>query len=196
MFASIVFTDVEPSLIKPRNAETLALSLSKFFGLTNLSAQALLSESFRNALAVSVYLAAAELYGGGARFIILDDVTSSFDAGHQFMMMEIIKTNFARPGKPNGPQVIILSHDTLLEKLFNKNGNGTGWQHIQLEGTAQTTIQPYTAGSTQLRDKTNALLNAGQVQDGALRLRFYLEQRVLEIIEKLKDSCANRLRDG
>jgi energy-coupling factor transporter ATP-binding protein EcfA2 len=186
LFKSIVFADVEPSLVKPQGAETLALSLSRFFGLADLSAQALLSESFRNALAVSVYLAAAQLYGAGSRFIILDDVTSSFDAGHQFMMMQIIKSNFARPGNPAGPQVIILSHDTLLEKLFNKNGNGTDWQHIRLEGTAQTAILPHTADSTQLRDKTVALLSAGQVQDGALRLRFYLEQRLLEIIGKLK----------
>lgn len=186
LFASIVATDVEPSLVKQRGAEALSLALSKFFGLNNLSAQALLSESFRNALAVSVYLAAAQLYGGAARFVVLDDVTSSFDAGHQFMMMEIIKSSFARPGNPGGPQVVILSHDTLLEKLFNKNSGGTDWNHIRLEGTARTEILPHTMDSTQVRDKTKALLNAGQVQDGAFRLRFYLEQRLLEIIGKLK----------
>ena len=68
--------------------------------------------------------------------MMLDDVTSSFDAGHQFHLMEVIRTQFARPGQADGPQVILLSHDTLLEKLFNKNANGPDWQHIRLEGTA------------------------------------------------------------
>lgn len=45
---------------------------------------------------------------------------------------------------------------------------------------------PHTPDSTHLRDKTRVLLNAGQVQDGAPRLRFSLEQRLLEIIGRLK----------
>lgn len=60
-------------------------------------------------------------YGGAPLIIVLDDVTSSFDGGHQFHLMEVIRTKFARPGKAGGRQVILLSHDTLLEKLFNKN---------------------------------------------------------------------------
>jgi hypothetical protein len=153
--------------------------------LQNVSAQALLSESFRNALAVSVYLAAAQLYGGDARFIVLDDVTSSFDAGHQFHMMEIIKTKFARPGNASGPQVIILSHDTLLEKLFNKNANGSDWQHFRLEGTARTAVLPQSGATNRVRDMTLSLLNAGQVEEGALRLRPYLEYKLLEIIGRV-----------
>src|SRR5262245_28101562 len=38
------------------------------------------------------YISRRPSYTVAARFIILDDVTSSFDAGHQFMMMEIIKS--------------------------------------------------------------------------------------------------------
>jgi hypothetical protein len=96
-FAAIIYDPVEPALTKPPGSEALSLSLAKFWTLENVSAQALLSESFRNAFAVSVYLAAAKLYGGDARFMVLDDVTSSFDAGHQFHLMEVIRTKFARP---------------------------------------------------------------------------------------------------
>lgn len=92
-----------------------------------MSAQALLSESFRNAFAISVYLAAASLYVGGAKFLILDDVTSSFDCGHQFHLMNVLRDKFARPGVADGPQVILLSHDPVLEKLFNTNSNAGGW---------------------------------------------------------------------
>jgi hypothetical protein len=108
LFVSIMYQPVRPTLVKPAGGEELSLSLAEFWSLQNVSAQALLSESFRNAFAVSVYLAAASLYRGAPLFMILDDVTSSFDAGHQFHLMEVIRTRFARPGNRAGPQVILL----------------------------------------------------------------------------------------
>ena len=185
LFAAIVHDPVEPVLIKPQGGEELSLLLAKFWTLENVSAKALLSESFRNAFAVAVYLAAAKLYGGEARFMILDDVTSSFDAGHQFHLMEVIRTKFARPRQIDGPQVIILSHDTLLEKLFNKNANGTDWQHVRLEGTARTAVLPQSNATNRVRDALVRFLNAGQVQDAAPRLREYLEFRLLEVIGRV-----------
>ena len=185
LFKEIIHDPVEPALIKPPGGEELRLSLARFWNLEDVSAQALLSESFRNAFAVSVYLAAAKLYGGEARFMILDDVTSSFDAGHQFHLMQVIRTKFARPAQSDGPQVILLSHDTLLEKLFNKNANGNDWQHIRLEGTARTAVLPQTNAVNRVRDTTVSFLNAGQVEEGALRLRPYLEYKLLEVIGRV-----------
>jgi hypothetical protein len=112
IFAAIMFSDVVPALKKRVGSEDLSISLAEFWSLTDVSAQAVLSESYRNAFAISVYLAAASLYGGGAKFLILDDVTSSFDSGHQFHLMNVIKSQFARPAVAAGPQVILLSHDT------------------------------------------------------------------------------------
>lgn len=182
LFAAIIHDPVKPALVKRQGGEEMSLLLSQFWTLSDVSAQALLSESFRNAFAVSVFLAAAKLYGGNAQFIVLDDVTSSFDAGHQYHLMEVIRTKFARPGQPNGPQVILLSHDTLLEKLFNKNANSADWQHVRLEGTARTAVLPQSNTGNRVRDATLRYLNAGQIEDGALRLRQYLEFKLLEII--------------
>lgn len=184
-FSSIMFEPVKPSLAKADGAEALSIGLSQFFTLQDVSAQALLSESFRNAFAVSVYLAAATLYGGEPRFVILDDVTSSFDAGHQFHLMELIRTKFARPMQADGPQVILLSHDTLLEKLFNRN-NGQSWRHQRLEGTARTAVLPQSDAVNRVRDATLRFLNAGQIDDAAPRLRQYLEHRLLEVIQKVR----------
>jgi len=186
IFSAIMHQPVHPMLVKPKGGEEVSLSLSRFWSLNNVSAQALLPESFRNALAVSVYLAAASLYGGPARFVVLDDITSSFDAGHQFHLMEVIRNTFARPGKVDGPQVIILSHDTLLEKLFNKNTNQGGWSHQRLEGTARTAVLPQSNAVNRVKDATVRFLNAGQVEDGAIRLRQYLEFKLLEIISRVQ----------
>ena len=176
-FDSIVHQPVKPALVKPGGGEELVLQLAQFFGLTDVSAQALLSESFRNAFAVSVYLAAASLYGGAPRFVVLDDVTSSFDAGHQFHLMEVIRTKFSRPGLPDGPQVILLSHDTLLEKLFNRNNGQPGWKHQKLEGTARTAVLPQSNAVNRVKDATIRFLGAGQVEDAAPRVRQYLAYR-------------------
>ncbi len=186
LFGAIMFQPVKPVLNKPAGKEELSLGLAEFWTKQNVSAQALLSESYRNALAVSVYLAAASLYSGAPLFMVLDDVTSSFDAGHQYHLMEVIKTQFARPGNPGGPQVIILSHDTLLEKLFTRNNNDVGWSHQRLEGTARTAVLPQSNASNRVKDRCEKYIAAGQVEDAAPRLRQYLEYKLLEVIAKVQ----------
>lgn len=185
-FSAVMFDDVRPALRKPAAREELALVLSQFWTLKDVSAQALLSESFRNAFAVSVYLAAASLYGGAPKFVVLDDVTSSFDAGHQFQLMELIRTRFARPANATGPQVILLSHDTLLEKYFNKQVNARDWRHQRLQGTPQTAVLPVAGATSKLRASIDGFLTAGRVDEAGHRLREYLEYRLLEIIGKVQ----------
>ena len=94
----------------------------------------MLSESYRNAIAISIFLSAALQRKPAARFIVLDDVTSSFDAGHQFALMEVLRTQVGLPLKIDGLQVIVLSHDGLLEKYFDKSGGSIGWRHQHLLG--------------------------------------------------------------
>src|SRR5690606_32615465 len=57
MFAQIMnVKDVVPELHRKDDRQDLHVQLKDFHGLSGLSARALLSESFRNALAVSVFL--------------------------------------------------------------------------------------------------------------------------------------------
>ncbi|QOG21698.1 hypothetical protein [Bradyrhizobium sp. SEMIA] len=130
-------------------------------------------------------MAAASLYGGGAKFLILDDVTSSFDSGHQFHLMNVIKGQFARPGVPGGPQVILLSHDTVLEKLFNTNANEGGWWHQCIQGTARTSVLPQSGAIHKIRDATHAFLDTGNTDDAAPRIRQYLEFKLEEVISRV-----------
>lgn len=186
LFRDIMYSSVVPALRKPAGGEDIGIRLAEFWGLTDLSAQALLSESYRNGFAVSVYLAAASLYGGAPRFMILDDITSSLDAGHQHHLVEVIRTRFARPGKADGPQVILLSHDTLLEKLFNRHSGSAAWWHQRLEGTARTAVLPQSGAVNKVRDATIDLLNAGRVDDAAPRVRQYLEYTLHDVIDRCR----------
>ena len=180
------FLGVEPTVSKRANSEELQIRLEQFHGLVNLSPQALLSESSRNAFAISLYLAAASLYGGVPKFILLDDVTSSFDAGHQNFLVELIRTSYARPANVAGPQVILLSHDTTLEKLFNRHSNSGAWSHQRLEGSPQVSVLPQAGAVNKVRDRTISMLQAGQVDSAKEGVRQYLEYRLSELISKLR----------
>ena len=108
--------DVQPTLERAQTTEQVELLLADFHGLKGISARAVLSESYRNAVAASIFLAAAIKHKGTPRFMILDDITSSFDAGHQFNLMEGIRCKLQQPANPDGLQFVILSHDVALEK--------------------------------------------------------------------------------
>lgn len=185
-FGKMSFFGVTPAVSKRSNSEDLQIRLEDFHGLADLSPQALLSESFRNAFAIALYLAAASLYGGMPKFIVLDDVTSSFDAGHQLYLVELLRTSFARPGNPNGLQVIMLSHDTMLEKLFNKHSSSGVWWHQRLEGMPQFAVLAQAGAVNKVRDQTISMLQTGQVDSAKEGVRQYLEYRLNDLISRLR----------
>ena len=178
--------DVVPDLRRADNKENLHVQLSNFHGQQRLSARALLSESYRNALAISVFLAAALKHSGTPRFVVLDDVTSSFDAGHQFHLMELIRTKLQQPQNADGLQFIILSHDTLLEKYFDRLGGMSQWNHNKLQGSPPTgAILQQAQGADRLKITIMSLLSAGQVSQAEPLIRQYLEYKLQQIIRKI-----------
>lgn len=178
--------EVVPVLRKAAGSEELRLLLKRFYGLEDISATTVLAESYRNALAISIFLSAALEDTSSARFIVLDDVTSSFDAGHQFAIMELIHQHVARPGNPNGPQVIILSHDGLLQKYFDQKSGGLDWHHQRMTGLPpRGTVFAETQDANRLRANAERFLKAGQVDSAAPLVRQYLEFKLLEVIRKV-----------
>ena len=178
--------DVVPDLRRADAKEDLHVQLSDFHGQHSLSARALLSESYRNALAISVFLAAALKHSGAPRFVVLDDVTSSFDSGHQYFLMELIRTKLQQPKNPDGLQFIILSHDGLLEKYFDRLGGTTGWRHNKLQGSPPMgAILHQAQGADRLKTTIASLLSAGQVSEAEPLIRQYLEYKLQQIIRKV-----------
>jgi hypothetical protein len=179
--------EIVPSLRKSDTSEELHLRLARFYGLTDLSAATLLPESYRNALAICIYLAAVLRSTGTARFMVLDDVTSSFDAGHQWSLMELIRSKIAHPANPDGPQVIILSHDGLLEKYFDTMEAESHWHHQRLQGMPpKGLVYPHTQDVNRLEHAARQQLSAGQTDLAILLIRQYLEQKLLQIIRKVE----------
>ncbi|WP_417456143.1 AAA family ATPase [Kordiimonas sp.] len=182
--------DVQPTLNRAQNTEQVDLKLADFFGLQNQSARALLSESYRNAVAASIFMAAATRHQGVPRFMVLDDVTSSFDAGHQFSLMDTIRTKlrFGAPnGLPGGLQFIILSHDTSLEKYFDRLNGTKEWNHQKLQGMPpRGRLMIAAQQADRLKAQAQQYLNAGQVDAGEPIVRQYLEYKLGQIISRLE----------
>jgi DNA repair exonuclease SbcCD ATPase subunit len=178
--------DVVPDLQRTRDSEDLHVQLSDFHGQQGLSARALLCESYRNALAISVFLAAALKHNGAPRFVVLDDVTSSFDAGHQLFLMEQIRDKLQQPRNAQGLQFIILSHDSLLEKYFDRHGSTGAWRHYRLQGSPPMgAILSQAQDANRLKTTIETLLTAGQVTQAEPLIRQYLEYKLQQIIRKV-----------
>ena len=135
---------------------------------------------------MALFLSAALRSKGAARFIVLDDVTSSFDAGHQWNLMEVLRTRVSVSANPDGLQCIILSHDGLLERYFDRRSNGTDWHHHRLEGRPPNGVLLARAQeSERLRALAVAELNNGKVRQAEPLIRQYLEYKLLQIISKV-----------
>lgn len=179
--------DVKPTLTRALSSENVDLKLADFFGLSDLSARALLSESYRNAVAAAIFLSAATKHRCVPRFMLLDDVTSSFDAGHQFALMDALRTHLRHGAVPDGLQFIVLSHDTSLEKYFDKLNGTIDWHHQKLQGLPpKGRLMVSAQEADRLKAQAQQHLNVGQVDIGAPFLRQYLEYKLGQIISKLE----------
>lgn len=179
--------DVVPTLSRDRAGERLDVELQEFHGHQGVSARALLSESYRNALAISVFLSASAKHGSSPRFVVLDDITSSFDSGHQYRLMEQIRTRLQYPSNPAGLQFIILSHDVTLEKYFDRLGDEPGWKHQKLQGWPPlTAVSAVGQDPNRLRSEANSFLQAGRTDQASGLIRQYLEFTLLQVIRKMK----------
>jgi len=178
--------EIIPKLIKAEGSEDLHLKLENFYGIGDVAATTLLSESYRNAFAISLYLCAVLNDKPTAQFMVLDDITSSFDAGHQYAMMEMLRNDIARPSNPDGPQLIILSHDGLLEKYFDTLSGSSSWHHQRLLGLPpKGYVLTQAQESNHLRNEAEKCLNDGNTHGAEPLIRQYLEYKILEIIRKV-----------
>ena len=179
--------EITPKLIKAEGSEDLHLKLENFYGLGDVAATTLLSESYRNAFAIALYLCAVLNDKPTAQFMVLDDITSSFDAGHQYAMMEMLRNDIARPSNPDGPQLIILSHDGLLEKYFDILSGSSSWHHQRLLGLPpKGYVLTQAQESNHLRIEAVNFLNDGDTHHAEPLIRQYLEYKIIEIIRKVK----------
>ena len=181
-------SNILPKLERDQNHQRLHLRLEEFFGLNNVDAVPLLSESYRNALGLAIFLAASKRRNYGGRFLVLDDVTSSFDAGNQYFLMDAIYNFVARTKESDdGLQVIILSHDGILKKYFDQAySEGKKWNNIELYGDPpRNFVYSKQIKSERIIDNIKRNLERGEIDNALMWTRQYLESSLIKIVRKL-----------
>lgn len=101
--------------------------------------------------------------------------------------MDALRTLLRHGAAPDGLQFIILSHDSSLEKYFDKFNGTTDWHHKKLQGMPpKGRLMVSAQESDRLKTQAQQHLNAGQVDIGAPFLHQYLEYKLGQIISKLE----------
>lgn len=144
-----------------------------------------LSESHLNSLGVVLFLANARIFNKEARFVILDDIVTSFDFKHRRRLLRLIKEEFA------DWQVIILTHENMWFELIKREMKEQGWLFREVQSDPTNGIS---------LDESPATLRAIIVQkrgkdDVTNDLRKLLEATLKEICLRLEVKLVFRLNE-
>jgi hypothetical protein len=99
--------------------------------------------------------------------------------------MELLRNRISPPTNPDGLQVILLTHDTLLEKYLDKATQTGTWRHQKLIGCPPNgPVLTEQHNADRVRQRAEDFLNTGQTDAAAPWIRQYLEAVLSRIIHK------------
>lgn len=92
-----------------------------FHGTPTQPPRKYLSESHLNSLGVVLFLANARIFNKKARFLVLDDIVTSFDTSHRRRLLRLLREEFSEW------QIIILTHENIWFDIIKKEMAQHGW---------------------------------------------------------------------
>lgn len=125
--------DIKLIPIKDRTGEELeGITIDfKFFNKRKTPPSALLSESHINCLGISFFLASVKAFNKANKFIILDDVISSFDSNHRTRFVRMLVNDF------DDYQIILLTHEKDFFDIASSEAKRKNWLISSLSWTAE-----------------------------------------------------------
>ena len=151
----------------------------KFFDSDVSSPLKYLSESQLNCLGISFFLTSVKAFNKSNKFIILDDIVSSFDKAHRIRFAELLIEKF------NDYQIILLTHEKGWFDYVSHAVKGKNWiiERIQWNDKKGTYIEE------SCDDLVNRIENKiSQAQEESLGndIRKHLERILKDIAHKLE----------
>jgi DNA repair exonuclease SbcCD ATPase subunit len=114
--------DIRLVKIKDKNDELVGITIEyKFFEKTKTVPNAYLSESHINCLGLSFFLASVKAFNKENKFIVLDDVISSFDRSHRTRFAKLLTEKF------DDYQILLLTHEQEFYDLVSCEVRDKGW---------------------------------------------------------------------
>ena len=111
----------------------------QFHGKTTYPPMKYLSESHLNSLGICLFLASAKLFNTTTRFLVLDDIVTSFDLGHRRRLLRLIKEQFG------DWQILLLTHERFWFEMTQKELVQSGWLFLEVEWDPRTASSSHQA---------------------------------------------------
>lgn len=147
------------------------------------------SESHLNCLGISFFLASVVAYNKENRFIVLDDVISSFDTTHRKKFADLLIEVFAEY------QIILLTHEEQWFQYLSPIAKKKGWQIHEIkwneENGTHLDEQP-----SELKESIEKSIASGDIKNVGNPIRRYLEGVLKKICIDFEIKMKFRLNDN
>jgi len=131
----------------------------------------LMSESHLNTLGVCLFLASARHFNQHTRFLILDDIINSVDAGHRSPLARLLRDEF------KDFQLILLTHDRMWFDILRRTA--PGWMTLEIGGWLYEEGLWFKDRPGDLEDEARQYLQQRDITAAGNKARQWLE-RVLK----------------
>jgi energy-coupling factor transporter ATP-binding protein EcfA2 len=151
----------------------------KFHGKLEAPPHKYLSESHLNCLGICLFLASVKAYNKLNRFIVLDDVISSFDTSHRARFARLLVEKFS------DYQIILFTHEKDWFEIVSNMVRGRNWiiKRMYWDHKNGATIEP---PPFTLKDEIKNKLKKAETTGLGNSIRIYLEHLLKEICHNLK----------
>ncbi len=165
----------------------LAVNFS-FHGKVVDSPKKFLSESHLNALGLCLFLSTVRAFNRSSKFMILDDVISSFDKAHRTMFARLLVEKFS------DLQLIILTHESEWYDYLSSLVRGKKWQVLKTNWSSDNgTVLSLGAG--EIRSRIDLKIKNNDESDLGNLIRRYGERSLKEIAELISAPLAFKFNE-
>ena len=173
-------TDIELVCLDDKAGEFTGVAVNfRFHGQSVGSPRKLLSESHINCLGLCLFLATVREFNKQGKFVVLDDIISSFDKNHRILFARLLVTKFS------DRQLIVLTHETEWYEFLASLVKAPAWRVLRTQWAADTGTR-LTESSGTVRDQIDGKLKNGEEDGLGNLMRRYGERLLKEISQEIE----------
>jgi len=181
--------DINLVTVKDKNNDLAGISIEyRFFDETKKGPSAYLSESHVNCLGLSFFLASVRAFNKENRFIVLDDVISSFDRAHRTRFTQLLTGEFS------DYQILLLTHEQEFFELVSSEVKGKGWL-IRRFVWSEDNGSSIEHGVADLRERIQNKFRDKNIDGLGNDMRIYTERVMKEISNNIDAQVAFRYNE-
>ena len=159
-----------------------------FFDETKTPPSAYLSESHINCLGVSFFLASAKAFNKQNKFLVLDDVISSFDRPHRSRFAKLLTDKFS------DYQILLLTHEHEFFELVSSDVKSKGWLVQDFKWSKEKGIR-IEEGTTDIKERILKKFEDKNTDGLGNDIRVYTEKVMKEIAYSIDAQVAFRYNE-